>query len=413
VNRTGTEHPPGALDGVRVVEIAGVVLGPYACQLLGDLGADVIKIEPPAGDAMRQVGPDGGRAGQGPLFTHCNRNKRSVSLDLKQPAGRAAAIALIRDADVLVHNFRPSAIGRLGLAYADLVDENPDLIYCGTFGYGSQGPYGDRGAFDDSIQAASGLADLQGEVTGEVRFLPTIVADKTTALMVAQAVLAALFHRERSGQGQEIEVPMLETMAGWVAVEHLWGLSWEPAQGEAGYPRILSRWRRPYRTADDRWLSLLPYMNSHWAQFCTLSGHPELAADERFAGLQARLQNIDACYAAMERVVAERTLPEWLSLLGDTNVPLVAVNSVADLLQDEHLSQTGFWQEFDQLEGHRLRMPTPAASFSATPAAIRRLPPDLGQHSRELLLEAGLAGSEIDQMLEDGVLVEPPVKSDG
>ncbi len=393
----------GALEGVRVVEIASVVLGPYAGQMLGDLGADVIKVEPPEGDSMRRVGPGGSPSGMGALFLGSNRNKRSLAIDLKQAAGLDAARALIGTADVLLHNFRPAAMQRLGLNYAQVREINPAIIYCATYGYGQAGPYGHRGAFDDSVQAASGLAALQSHAGDGVRYMPTVVSDKTTALMVAQSILAALFHRERSGEGQCVDVPMFETMAGWVAVEHLWGLSWEPPRGEAGYPRVLSPDRRPYRTADGRYISILPYMDAHWQLFCERAGQPELAADARFASLSLRTRNIDDCYAAIAELVAQRPLEEWLELFDHTAVPIVTVNSVDDLLDDPHLVATGFWQEMDHEVEGRLRFPSPAAAFSATPAAIRRPPPLLGEHSEEILREAGLDGAQIARLLAEGV----------
>ena len=211
------------LAGIRVVEMTSVVLGPYACQMLGDLGADVIKIEPIGGDTNRNLGPHRNNSDMSALFLTCNRNKRSVSLDLKSSRGKAAAMEIIKTSDVVVHNFRPAAMKRLGLDYECIKAVNPEVIYCATYGYSKKGPYGDKGALDDSIQAASGIAMLQSMVGGEPRYLPTIIADKTTALMVVQAVLAALFHKQRSGEGQEIEVPMFESMVSFMMTEHLWG----------------------------------------------------------------------------------------------------------------------------------------------------------------------------------------------
>lgn len=394
----------GALDGVRVIEIAGVVLGPYAGQMLGDLGADVIKVEPLNGDAMRHVGPRGAESGMAPLFLGCNRNKRSLAIDLKQEAGLAAVKALIRDADVLLHNFRPSAMQRLGLDYGQVRDINPSIVYCATFGYSQHGPYGHRGAFDDSVQAASGLAALQAKSSGDVRYMPTIIADKTTALFAAQSILAALFHRQRTGEGQAVDVPMFECLAGWVAVEHLWGQSWEPPRGDAGYTRVLSSDRRPYRTADGLHLSILPYMDGQWRVFCERAGRPELAADERFKSLQRRSRNIDACYEAIAEVIGQRPLAEWLELFDHSGVPVVRVNSVDDLVDDPHLVATGFWEEHRHTSEGSLRMPSPPAEFTVTPASIRRLPPLLGEHSREVLREAGLEEDRVERLISDGVV---------
>ncbi|MEM1412740.1 MAG: CoA transferase [Pseudomonadota bacterium] len=398
------------LEGVKVVEMTSVVLGPYACQILGDLGADVVKIEAPTGDTNRKLGPYRTHSDMASLFINCNRNKRSVVLDLKSANGKAAALALMRDADVVVHNFRPGAIDRLGLNYDAVQAVNPNVIYCATYGYSKHGPYGRKGALDDSIQAVSGIAALQQKVLGEPRYLPTVVADKTTGLFVAQAVLAALFHRERTGEGQEIEVPMFESMVAYVMVEHLWGQTFEPPLGQAGYVRLMAEHRKPYRCRDGLYLAVLPYWDAHWNTFCKLSGHPELAADPRFVDMQTRLKNINASYGATGAVIAERDRQEWLDLLGETNVPMMVVNDLDDLITDPHLVETGFWQTFEDPEEGTVRMASYPASFSATPATVRRAAPRLGEHSIELLREAGLEDSQIDAMLAAGETRVPAQK---
>ncbi|MEE4174786.1 MAG: CoA transferase [Xanthomonadales bacterium] len=390
------------LDGVKVVEMTSVVLGPYACQILGDLGADVIKIEPPTGDTNRNLGPYRTHSDMASLFINCNRNKRSIVLDLKSGAGKAAALEIMKDADVVVHNFRPGAMDRLGLNYDAVRAVNPQVIYCATYGYSKQGPYGEKGALDDSIQAASGIAALQEKVLGEPRYLPTVVADKTTGLFVAQAVLAALFHRERTGQGQEIEVPMFESMVSYVMVEHLWGQTFEPPIGRAGYVRLMAEHRKPYRCKDGLYLAVLPYWDAHWRTFCELSGHPELAEDPRFIDMQARLKNINESYAATGAIIAERDRQAWLDLLGETNVPMMVVNGLDDLVDDPHLVQTGFWHLRDDPDEGTVRMAAYPANFSVTPASIRRMAPRLGEHSIEVLREAGVAEATIERMLAAG-----------
>jgi len=383
-----------------------VVLGPYAGQMLGDLGADVVKIESLQGDPMRAVGPSQAEqtAGLGALFLGCNRNKRSLAVDLNHPEGRAAALAVVGKADVLLHNFRPASIARLGFDYPRLRRINPSLVHCATFGYAEAGPYGGRGAYDDSVQGASGLAWLNRDAEGTPRYLPTIVADKTTALVVVQAVLAALFHRQRTGEGQCVEVPMFETMAGWVMVEHLWGQSWAPPRGECGYPRVLSPDRRPYRTSDGHYLSVLPYTDRHWQEFWTLAGDAAKAGDPRFGSVADRLGHIDDCYHAIAQAIARQPLDFWLEALGASSVPFVPVNSPDGLLGDPHLVATGFWRELDHPRHGRMRFPAPPAELSATPADIRLPPPELGEHSREVLQEAGLGAAEIDHLVADGVV---------
>ena len=395
------------LEGIRVVEMTSVVLGPYACQMLGDLGADVIKIEPPGGDTNRNLGPHRNHRDMGSLYLTCNRNKRSVSLDLKSERGRNAALDIIKTADVVVHNFRPQAMQRLGLDYPAVQAVNPRVVYCATYGYSRKGPYGNKGALDDSIQAASGIAVLQSMVEGEPRYLPTIIADKTTAMVVVQSVLAALFHRERSGEGQEIEVPMFESMVSFVMTEHLWGQTFEPPIGTAGYVRLMAKHRRPYKTRDGLYLAVLPYWDNHWRTFCELAGRPELAEDERFIDMATRLQNINQSYRVTGEIIATRDRADWLALLGETNVPMMVVNTLDDLIDDPHLVESGFWQEAEHPTEGRVRMSSPPMNFGRTPASIRAMAPRLGEHSQEILREAGLDQATIDSMLAAGEVVLP------
>ena len=392
---------PGPLHGVRVVELTSVVLGPWACQTLADMGADVIKIEPPAGDSNRQLGASR-HPGMAALYLTCNRNKRSIVLDVKQPAGREAALDLARTADVFVHNNRPQVMTKLGLDYQALRAVNPMLIYCGAYGYGRRGPYGSKGALDDSIQSIAGIAMLNEPVLGEPRYLPTVVADKTTAITVVYGVLAALFARERTGRGQELEVPMFETMVSYVMAEHLWGMTFEPPLGPPGYVRLMSIHRRPYRTSDG-YVAILPYMNAHWDTFCDVAGHPELKSDPRFRTMADRTHNIDDTYAETSRIMATRTTQEWLDLFAATSVPINRVNSLADLAHDPHLVETGFWKAVDHPSEGRLRTTAFPVDFSVTPADVtRRHAPRLGEHTREVLADLGYTEDRIDDLLAAG-----------
>ena len=395
---------PGPLQGIRVVELSTVVLAPLACQILGDFGADVIKVEPPSGDSNRQMGP-ARHPSMAAFYLTCNRNKRSVVLDVKTPAGREALLRVAAKADVFVHNLRPRSLGKLGVDYESIRRVNPRIVYCGTYGYGRSGPYADKAAYDDSIQAASGLAGLQARLTGEPRYVPTLVADKTTAMNVVNCVLAALLHRERTGEGQEIEVPMFETMVAYVMVEHLFGHVFEAAEGPTGYTRLLSEHRKPYKTRDG-FLAVLPYLDEHWRTFCGVAGRPELAEDPQFETLRKRLDHIDDVYAETGRIVATRTTAEWLQALDGTDVPRMVVNSLDDLLTDEHLQAVGFWQVVDHPTEGRLRMPGVPATFSRTPGSIRRHPPRLGEHSVEVLREAGLTTEEIEALLAGGITLQ-------
>ncbi len=391
---------PGPLDGISILELSSVVLGPWACQILGDMGAEVIKVEPPYGDSNRVLGASR-NPGMAALYLTCNRNKRSIVLDLKQESGRAAALKLAERVDVLIHNNRPQVMSKLGLNYDDVKAVNPEIIYCGAYGYAKDGPYGSKGALDDSIQSVAGVAMLTQMVLGEPRYLPTVIADKTTALGVVYAVTAALFHRERTGVGQEIEVPMFESMVYYVMAEHLWGMTFEPPIGTAGYKRLMSYHRKPYKTKDG-YIAILPYLDNHWKSFCEVSGRTDLLEDKRFTTLSDRVQNIDDTYEETAKTMATRTTNEWLDIFDKTSVPINVVNTLDGLIDDPHLNAVNFWEIVDHPTEGRIRMMGFPVNFSATPADVRRLPPRLGENSIEILREANLSQAEIDAMLESG-----------
>ena len=392
---------PGPLVGVRVLDVTTVVLGPWAAQTLGDMGADVIKVEPPEGDTTRRLGP-ARHPGMGAFYLACNRNKRSLVLDLKQTAGRAALLRLAATADVILHNFRPGPAARLGLEYEPFRAVNPRLVYCATYGFRARGPYGTKPAYDDVIQAAAGLASLQTALVGEPRYMPTIVADKTSSLAVLSAVLSALFHRERTGEGQAIEVPMFETVVAYVMVEHLYGETFVPPIETAGYKRILNRWRRPFRTTDG-YLAVVPYTDADWRAFFALAGRADLQADPRFRTLESRLANIEALYEELAKIIAGRSSAEWLEALDRASVAAMVVNTLETLLVDPQLEATGFWKIVEHPTEGTLRVPDIPTTYSRTPAEIRRLPPRLGEHSREVLREAGFSEAEVDDLRASGV----------
>ena len=390
----------GPLTGVRVVDCTTVVLGPWAAQQLGDLGADVIKVEPPEGDTTRQLGPMR-NPGMGAFYLAVNRNKRSIVLDLKQEAARDVLRRLAARADVLLHNYRPHAARRLGMSYEAFRAINPRIVYVGTYGFRATGPYGHKPAYDDVIQAASGVASLQEALAGEPRYLPTIVADKTSSMTVLAAVLAALYHQALTGEGQEVEVPMLESMAAWVMVEHLYGETFVPAVESVGYKRVLNRYRRPFRTKDG-YLAILPYTDQNWRDFFAIVGRADLLADPRFATLGTRLRHIELLYEEVAKVAPTRSNGEWLTELDRHNIPAMVVNTLESLLRDPHLEATGFWQTVEHPTEGTLRLPGLPAAYSKTPGAIRRLPPRLGEHSTEILREAGFGVEQITRLMASG-----------
>ena len=388
----------GPLKGLKIIELTSVVLGPWAAQILADMGAEVIKVEAPFGDSNRQLGASR-NPNMAALYLSNNRNKRSLVLDLKQASARDALLAIIKDSDVFLHNNRPQVMTKLKLEYSDVKSVNENIIYCGTYGYSKDGPYGEKGALDDSIQAASGIAALNELVLGEPRYLPTVVADKTTAITVVYSILAALFHRERTGHGQAVEVPMFETMVSFVMAEHIWGEVFEPPLGKAGYTRLMSHHRKPYKTKDG-YIAVLPYMNNHWKTFCEKAGRQDLIDDDRFKNLSSRVENIDDTYAETGKILSTKTTQEWLDIFADTKVPVIVVNSLDDLFTDPHLEAVGFWQEFDHPTEGKLKMPGFPAKFSETPATIRKHAPNFGEHSIEILAEAGLDEETINKMIE-------------
>jgi crotonobetainyl-CoA:carnitine CoA-transferase CaiB-like acyl-CoA transferase len=395
---------PGPLDGIRVLDLTSIILGPWATQIMGDLGADVIKIEAPEGDMLRAIGP-AHNPGMAALYLNTNRNKRGVVLDLKQPLARAALLRLAETADVFIHSMRPRAIERLGLAYGDLAVANPKIVYCATYGYRKGGPYSDRAAYDDMIQGASGLASLLGRRFGEPSYVPTVMADKTVALAVVGSVSMALFHRERTGEGQELEVPMYETMVSFVMLEHLHGQTFVPAMGETGYPRVLSSNRKPYRTKDG-YVGVLPYSDKQWKALFAVVGRPDMAEDPRFATLAARAENIDAIYTELAEQVAARTTAEWLDVLDAANVPATPINNFDSLIEDPHLKAVGFWRTLDHPSEGMLCTADIPVTFSKSPGSLRLPPPRLGEHTAEVLGDGGLDEAEIAVLCATGAAVQ-------
>jgi crotonobetainyl-CoA:carnitine CoA-transferase CaiB-like acyl-CoA transferase len=383
----------GPLAGIRVIDLTTVVLGPYATQMLGDLGADVIKIEAPQGDNCRWIGPHSDH-GMGSYFAMLNRNKRSVVLDLKRPAAHEALLRLIDGADVFVHNMRLGAAERLGLAYAALAARNPRLVYASASGFRKGSSKQDDPAFDDMIQGMSGIATLNAGSDGSPRYVPSVIVDKLTGQMLASMIGMALFHRERSGQGQEVHVPMLETALSFLLVEHLWGAVYHQPELGLGYPRMLTPHRRPYETKDGH-ICVIAVSDTHWSRLFAAMGQASLIEDPRFATIAARSDNVDALYAVLTEGMREHTTAEWLALLRECDIPCGPANALHDLLDEAYLRETQFFRHVRHpLEGDATITAVPA-SMSVSPPSVRRLWPALGEHTEEVLSEIGYDSNEL------------------
>ena len=376
----------GPLHGVRVLDLTTVVMGPSATQILGDLGADVIKVEAGAGDSMRHVGPFKAEA-MGPLFLQANRNKRSVLLDLKTSAGMAALKAMLPKVDVLVFNIRPQAMERLGLGYEAIAAINPRIIHVGAVGYGAGGPDAGKAVYDDLMQAASGLSGLFARVDGAPRYAPVNLCDRTVGLHVVIAVLAALHHRLVTGEGQAVEVPMFETMAQFMVADHMGGAASVPAIGPMGYRRLLSRTRGPYPTADGH-LAIVVYTDKHWAAFSRMVGKPDLMqADPRFASLETRTQHAEEMGHFIAAHLPLRSTRAWIALLEEADIPCSPVNAIEDLFEDPHLKAVGLFEDREHPALGTQKVARFPIGFSRSPATIRRLAPLLGEHTEEVLRE--------------------------
>jgi crotonobetainyl-CoA:carnitine CoA-transferase CaiB-like acyl-CoA transferase len=395
----------GPLSGIRVLDLTTVQMGPWCTRALADLGADVIKVEaPPAGDSSRYTGVPKHRGMSG-SFQHNGRGKRSIVLDLKQPAAKHVVHRLIPTVDAFASNIRPDALMRLGLDYESVKKFNASIVWLNMVGFGSGGRYAGRPAYDDLIQAASGVAMLLQRSTGQPRYVPMAAIDRIVGSEAANALLAGLLHRARTGVGQKIEVPMFETMARFVLSEHMQGQTFDPPTSPAGYPRTLSPHRRPYETKDG-FIAVLPYNDGQWRRFFEAIGKAHvLEGDPRFADIAARTAHIDELYQMVGEELKRRTTDEWLTLLQENDIPCVRPHTLETLLEDPHLADVGFFQWQDHPSEGRIRTMREPSRWSATEPPTARPAPRLGQHTREILREAGFAPGEIDDLIQRGAAI--------
>jgi len=398
----------GPLHGVRVLDLTTVVMGPYATQILADFGADVIKLEPPEGDVMRYAWPFR-NPGMGSIFLNTNRNKRSVVLDLKQAAAREACLALAARSDVLVYNIRPQAMARLKLSYEEIKKINPQIIYAGCFGFSQRGPYAAKAAYDDMIQGAAGIPWLlKRQGASEPRYAPMIIADRSVGQQVASAVSAALYHREKTGSGQRIDVPMFEHLLQLVLGDHLGGYTFEPQLGEPGYHRILAPDRRPYETRDG-YVCALIYNDKQWKAFFDILGKPEIFSLPEFSTQEARSKNYNRAYAMVAEEMKKRTTAQWVEALGRADIPVQSMNSIDDIVADPHLAAIGYLGVVEHPTEGRIKSLAVPSEWSRSQPEYRRHAPRLGEHTREVLREAGLTEERIDSLLQSGAAKEPPL----
>jgi crotonobetainyl-CoA:carnitine CoA-transferase CaiB-like acyl-CoA transferase len=397
----------GPLQGIKVIDMTTVLMGPYATQMLGDYGADVIKVESIEGDVTRLIGPTR-HPGMGPVFLNTNRSKRSICLDLKKPAGRDAVLRLIAGADVLIYNVRPQAMARLNLGYEVVSEINPRLIYAGVFGFGQDGPYAAKPAYDDLIQGATALPALMALTSdGVPRYVPNALVDRIVGLTAVGAICASLVHRDRSGRGQRLDIPMFETMTSFVMGDHMGGLTYDPPLDKGGYARHLSRDRRPYKTSDG-YICVIVYNDKQWQSFFDATGRDDLRNNPKFATFSGRATNIDEVYAELARIFETRTTADWLALLTKADIPVMAMHDLGSILDDPHLVATGYFPVVEHPTEGPIRSMKVSAAWSETPVETVRLAPRLNQHGEEILRGAGFSSEEIATLVRDGVTRPPP-----
>lgn len=402
----------GPLEGIRIIDLTSVVVGPLATQIMADYGADVIKVEAPAGDIVRTLAGRGITPNMSGKFLHLNRNKRSLVLDLKKPGAHAALLKLIERADVLIWNMRPAAMTRLKLGYDEVRKLNPGIIYCGMFGFGQNGRYRDKPAYDSIIQGSAGIAALYHRAAGEPRYLPMVIADRTVGLIAVQLILMSLYQRERTGAGQSIEIPMFENVAKSVLEEHMYLKTFEPPLGPTGDPRLIDPAARPLPTRDG-YICISANTNAQAFAVFDAIGRPELKTDPRLDSIAARFRHTTEYFRIRAEGLKQKTTAEWLEIFERSDVPAMPYQTLDDLMQDPHLKDVGLLKLIEHpTEGKVWNMGLPnklsgGAREDFLPA------PKIGQHSVEILREAGCSDADIAQLLAAGATLDGRLEKEG
>ena len=382
-----------------IIDLSSVVVGPVCSLTLADHGAQVIKIEAPSGDLMRQLGGGGRNPGMTGKFINFNRNKKSVCIDLKSPTGKEVMLRLISQADIFITNIRPDALEKLGLDWVSLHESNPQLIYCQMLAFGRGGQYFNRPAYDTVIQSSAGVAATFEKSSGEPRFVPLVMTDHITGLVSAQAIGFALYRRTRVGQGELIEIPMFETAAAFVLREHMGNMTFEPAIGPIGDARVLDKNNRPVKTLDG-YISISPNTDAQAFAFFEVIGRPELKHDPRFSNVASRTKNSEAYYLLRSNSLANKTSAEWIIIFEKNDIPCMRYNSLEDLMIDPHLQEVGFISEAEHPSEGMIKQLGLTNQFSGGVRTEFLPAPRLGENTVEIMQEFGFTAEEIETAVE-------------
>ena len=390
------------LEGVRIIDASSILMVPYCTRLLADMGAEVIKVETINGDNTRYIGPSINN-GMAAVFLNINRNKKSICVDLKTPEGRLIIYKLIKTSDVFVSNIRKAALEKIKLTHSDFEKLNPKIITANAVGFSSKGPYAGLPAFDDTIQAVSGMAAYQGAYSNQPSYTSGATADKVTGIMLGMSIIGALFNREKNGKGIELEVPMMETMVDFTLVEHLYGFNFIPPKAPPIYPRQSSPNRRPYKTKDG-YVAVLPYSDEQWLRFFKLVGKEEILKDSKFSSLKSRNENIDLLYHMLSEELTKQDTNYWLKSLKQSDIPAAKVNFPEEIFEDEHLQETNFFRETQHPSEGKLLYPKFPVEFKNTDDSETLHAPNLGENTKEILVGLGYSDFEIESLASKNII---------